>query len=72
MFSIIFRGPRVILAMVFSVAFQASTGKKLWENNHGNDYRTRKCDAEHSANVSPGKFTSFLLEIFVRFDICEL
>ena len=31
MFSIIFRGPRVILAMVFSVAFQASTGKKLWE-----------------------------------------
>ena len=32
-------------SMVFSVVFQASTGKKLWGKNHG----TRKFDAKHSA-----------------------
>ena len=36
-------------SMGFSVVFQARTGKKLWENNHGNNYGTRKFDAKHSA-----------------------
>jgi hypothetical protein len=35
--------------MGFSVVFQASTGKKLRENNHGSNYGTRKFDAKHSA-----------------------
>ena len=36
--------------MGFSVVFQASTGKKLRENNHRNNHRTRKFDAKHSAS----------------------
>ena len=36
-------------SMVFSVDFQASKGKKLQGKNHGNNYRTRKFDAKHSA-----------------------
>ena len=35
--------------MGFVVVFQASTGKELWENNHGNNYGTRKFDAKHFA-----------------------
>jgi hypothetical protein len=35
--------------MFFSLVLQASTGKKLRENNHGNNYGTRKFDAKHSA-----------------------
>ena len=38
-------------SMVFSLVFQASTDKKLWENNHKNDYETREFDAKHSASV---------------------
>ena len=34
----------------FSVDFQASTGKELRENNHGNNYGTREIDVKHSAN----------------------
>ena len=33
--------------MGFSVVCQASTCKKLWENNQGNDYGTHKFDAKH-------------------------
>ena len=43
-------------SMGFSIVFQASKGKKLWENNHGNDYGTRKFDAKHSANVTSNEF----------------
>ena len=35
--------------MVFPQFFQASTGKKLWEKNHGKNYGTRKFDAKDSA-----------------------
>ena len=35
--------------MGFSVVFQASTGKKLRENNNCNNYGTRKLDVKHSA-----------------------
>ena len=34
--------------MIFSVVFQASTGKKLWGKNHGKNHGTRKFDAKHS------------------------
>ena len=48
MFSIIYPGK---FSMVFSVVFQASTGKKLWGKNHGKNPGTRKFDAKHSANI---------------------
>ena len=35
-------------SMGFSVNFQASAGKKLWENKDGNSYGTCKFDAKHS------------------------
>ena len=38
--------------MVFSVVFQASTGKKLRGKNHGKNHGTRKFDAKDSANDS--------------------
>ena len=40
--------------MFFSVVLQASTGKKLQENNHGNNYGTRKFDAKHSTTIKYG------------------
>ena len=36
---------------VFSVVFQASTGKKLWEKKHVKFNGTRKSDAKHSIIV---------------------
>ena len=36
--------------MAFSVVFQASTGKKLRENDYGNNNGTHKFDAKHSAS----------------------
>ena len=38
--------------MVFSVVFQASTGKKLSEKNHGKNYGAHKFDAKHFASVA--------------------
>ena len=37
--------------MGYSVVFQAITGKKLQENNRGNNYGTHRFDAKHSAVV---------------------
>ena len=38
--------------MFVFLVFQAGTGKKLQENNHGNNYGTRKIGAKHSASVT--------------------
>ena len=46
----LYLGDQGKFSMGFSVVFQASTGKKLRENNHGNNYGTREIDAKHSAN----------------------
>ena len=50
MSSIIFWGSGEIFH-VFSVVFQASTGKKLRGKNRGRNHGTRKFDAQHSATV---------------------
>ena len=36
-------------SMVFPIVFQASTGKKLREKNHGKNHGTHKFDAKHFA-----------------------
>ena len=54
--------------MFFSIVFQARTGKKLQEKNHGKNHGTRNYDAKHFTSESddfierPLKMTSFIVK----------
>ena len=51
--------------MVFSIVFQASTGKKLWKKNHGNSYGTCKFDTKNSAKKVRWMKNSTILQIWM-------
>ena len=56
------------------VVFQASTGKKLQENNHGDNYRTYRFDAKHSpfvVKISPKVPFWELYNIFITTGLCK-
>ena len=55
-----------IFSMVFSIVFQASTGKKFRGRNHGKNHGTRKFDAEHLLLGSRGKL--FVTNYFVIYE----
>ena len=64
---VLYLGDPWIFLMGFFLVFHTSTGKKLRENNHGNNYGMHKFDAKHSAfvvKISPkAEAYSFLWEL---------